>query len=206
LQPLVEGNEQRKSWAAIEGQLATFWDRTWLTRGQWKRTGRKLRFWQGAGLEIMNVGFRLPVVEEYVRPLVLTAESPLVQIPLGLECTKLHFLGQVTMPSGFPMVGSVGEVVASYTLHYGGGRTEEVRLRNGFEVAAANLVHVASRTNPDTAAAQRALVFTKDVVREQYQALLFSLPTQGGKVESVTWRLHGQQFPLMLFALTAEVA
>jgi hypothetical protein len=104
------------------------------------------------------------------------------------------------------MVGSVGEVVANYTLHSGDGRTEEVRLRNGFEVAAANLVHVASRTNPDTAIAQRALVFTKDVVREQYQALLFSLTTQGGKLDRITWKLNGQQFPLMLFALTAEVA
>jgi len=206
LQPLAEGSEQRKAWAALEGQLAAFWDRTWLTRGQWKRTGKKLRFWQGAGLEIMQVGFLAPVVDGYIRPLVLTQEVPSIQIPLGMECTKLHFLGLVTLPSGFPMVGSVGEVVASYTLHYGDGRNEEVRLRNGFEVAAANLVHVASRTNPDTAIAQRALVFTKDVVREQYQALLFSLLTQGGKIESVTWRLNGQQFPLLLFALTAEVA
>jgi beta-glucuronidase len=206
LQPLAEGAEQRKAWAALEGQLATFWDQAWLTRDQWKRTGHKLRLWQGAGLEIMQVGFRAPVVDEYVRPLVLTPEVPAIDIPLGLECANLHFLGQVTLPSGFPMVGSVGEVVASYTMHYGDGRTEEVRLRNGFEVAAANLVHVASRTNPDTVAAQRALVFTKDAVREQYQVLLLSLPTRGVKVDSITWRLSGGQLPLMLFALTAEVA
>ena len=206
LQPLAEGSEQRKAWAALEGQLPTFWDRTWLTRGQWKRTGERLLLWQGASVEIMGVEFRTPVVEQYVRPLVLTPDVSTIDIPLGLECSQLHFLGQVTLPSGFPMVGSVGEVVASYTMHYGDGRTEEVRLRNGFEVAAANLVYLASRTNPDTAAAQRALVFTKDVVREQYQVLLLSLPTQGGKVDSITWRLNGQQFPLMLFALTAEVA
>jgi hypothetical protein len=205
LQPLAEGSDQQKAWTALESQLATFWDQTWLTRGQWKRTGKKLRFWQGAGLEIMQVGFLVPVVDKYVRPLVLTPEVPSIQLLLGLECTKLHFLGQVTIPSGFPMVGSVGEVVASYTLHYGDGRTEEVPLRNGYEVAAANLIHVASRTNAETAAAQRALVFTKDVIREQYQVLLFSLPAHGHKVERITWGLNGQQFPLMLFALTAEV-
>jgi len=206
LQALAEGTVERKAWIELENQLAKFWDRTWLTRGQWKRTGERLLFWQGAGLEIMGVSFRAPVVDEYVRPLVLTPKVSQIDIPLDLECTRLHFLGQVTLPSGFPMVGSAGEVVASYTIHYSGGRTEEVRLRNGFEVAAANLVHAASRTNPDTAAAQRALVFVKDVVREQYQVLLFSVPTQGGKVDSVTWTLNGQQFPLMLFALTAETA
>ena len=122
LQPLAEESDQQKAWTALESQLATFWDRTWLTRGQWKRTGKKLRFWQGARLEIMQVGFLVPVVDEYVRPLVLSPEVPSIQIPLGLECTRLHFLGQVTIPSGFPMVGSVGEVVARYILHYGDGR------------------------------------------------------------------------------------
>ena len=96
--------------------------------------------------------------------------------------------------------------MASHTIHYSGGRTEEVQLRNGYELAGANLVHVASRVNADAAAAQRALLFIKDFVREHYQILLFSVPTPGGRVDSVTWKLRGQQPPLTLFAMTAEVA
>jgi hypothetical protein len=204
LQPLAEGAEQQKAWAALGSQLSKFWDQSWLTRGQWKRIGEKFLLWQGASVEIMGVGFRTPVVEGYARPLVLTPEVSTIDIPLGLRCTRLHFLGQVTSPTGFPGVGSLGEVVASYTIQYSGGQTEEVKLRNGYEVAATNLVHVASRINADTASAQRALVFIKDVAREHYQVLLFSAQTRGDKVDRIVWKLNGHQFPLMLFAVTAE--
>jgi hypothetical protein len=96
--------------------------------------------------------------------------------------------------------------MASYGIRYAGGRVQEVPLRNGFEVAVANMVDEATRINPDTTVAQRALVFMKDMVREHYQVLLFSLPVQGGKIESIVWKLNGDQLPLALFAIVAERA
>ena len=46
----------------------------------------------------------------------------------------------------------------------------------------------------------------KDMAREHYQVLLFSLPVHEGKIESIVWKLNGDQFPLALFAITAERA
>ncbi len=51
---------------------------------------------------------------------------------------------------------------------------------------------------------QRALVFMKDMVREHYQVLLFSLLVQGCNIESIVWKLNGDQLPLALFAITPE--
>jgi hypothetical protein len=205
LQALADTDRARKLWAQLENRIAKFWDQGgWLTRGQWKRTGEKFRLWQGAEFEISGVVFRVPVVGGYARPLIITTDAPEVTIPVGLDCARLHFLGQVTFPTGFPVTGKAGDVVASYVVRYAGGRVQEVPLRNGFEVAVANMVDGATRTNPDTSVAQRALVFMKDIAREHYQVLLFSLPVHEGKIESIVWKLSGDQFPLALFAITAE--
>ena len=205
LQALAEADQGKKAWTQLESLLPKFWDQAWLTHGQWKRTGEKFLLWQGAEVEISGVVFRVPVAGGYARPLVITTEAPEVTIPVGLDCTRLHFLGQVTLPTGFPATGKAGDTVASYTVRYSGGRVQEVPLRNGFEIAVANMVDGATRINPDTSVAQRALVFVKDFAREHYQALLFSLPAHEGKVESIVWKLGDNQFPLALFAITAEL-
>jgi hypothetical protein len=55
-------------------------------------------------------------------------------------------------------------------------------------------------------AAPRALLFNKDVVRERYQVLLFSLPLRGGAIRNLEIRLNRGEQPLLLFAINAEVA
>ena len=135
---------------------------------------------------------------------VVTPEVPEIDIPVGAECVRLHFLGQVSLPGGFPISGQMGETVASYTIRYANGKVKEVPLRNGIEVAQSNMVFEATRVDPTATAAQRALVFVKDWTREHYQALLFSVPVDGGKVASISCKLSGQQSPLLLFAITAE--
>jgi hypothetical protein len=42
------------------------------------------------------------------------------------------------------------------------------------------------------------------VVREQYQLLLWSVPTQKEKLVSVRCKLNTQQAPLAIFAVTTE--
>jgi hypothetical protein len=200
LQALAEADQAKKAWTQLESLFPKFWDQSLLARGQWKRTGEKFLLWQGGEVEIRGAVFRVPVVGGYARPLIITRDAPEV------DCARLHFLGQVTFPTGFPVTGKAGDRVASYGIRYAGGRVQEIPLRNGFEVAVANMVDEATRINPDTTVAQRALVFMKDMVREHYQVLLFSLPVQGGKMESIVWKLNGDQLPLALFAIVAERA
>jgi len=206
LQSLAEGAARQQAWAELENRMAKYWAESGYSRNQWKRTGEKLRLWQGSQIEMNGVPFRSPLVDGFVRPLALTPESPLIKIPLAMNCTRLHFLGQVTLPDGFPPAGKPGETLGSYTLHYAGGRVREIPLRCGFEVARANLVYGGTRIDPAATSAQRALCFVKDWAREHYQVLLFSAPVESGIVESITARLIGQQTPLLLFAITAEHA
>jgi hypothetical protein len=72
------------------------------------------------------------------------------------------------------------------------------------EVAQSNRIHVATRIDALASGAQRALEYVKDVVREQYQVLLWSVPVERGKVESLRCKLEAGQPPLAIFAITAE--
>jgi hypothetical protein len=129
-----------------------------------------------------------------------------VEIPFGLEGVRVHILGQVTLPAGFPVVGAEGEAVAGYTLRYASGKSREVPLRNGYEVAQSNLITVATRIDPQASEAQRALLFAKDLAREHYQVLLYSLPLEGGKLASLHCQLSNQPSVLAIFAITVELA
>lgn len=201
LQRLVEGTDGERAWSSFKVRMSDFWDQT--ARGHWKKTAEDFLLWRGSGLDIAGVSFRLPVVNERVRPLVLTPECPEIAIPANRACDKLHILGQVTLPRGFPGNGMDGEKVAAYTLEYSGGRTREIPLRNGYEVAQANLVEGAGRIDPQTTEAQRALLFVKDLAREHYQILLYSVAVEAGNLARIRCRLTGPQ-PMVLFAMTAE--
>jgi beta-glucuronidase len=204
LQPLAESAQGAKAWAGFENRMAEFWAKSSMAGDQWKRTGGKFLWWEGAEVTIADVLFRVPLLNNYARPLVVIPEMPELTIPVQQECRRLHVLGQVTFPDGFPGVGKDGEAVGSYTLRYASGKTQELPLRNGYEVVQSNLVHEATRIDPEATEAQRALVFAKDIAREQYQVLLLSIPVEGGKLASLHCKLNGQQPVLAIFALTAE--
>jgi hypothetical protein len=203
LQPLVEGSDGDRAWSSFKARMASYWEQT--ARTQWKKTGEDFLLWRGSELDVAGVSFRLALVNERVRPIVLTPERPEVAIPINRACDKLHILGQVTLPGGFPSNSIDGEKVAAYTLEYPAGQTREIPLRNGDEVAQANLVQDAGRIDPQTTEAQRALVFVKDLAREHYQILLYSVAAEGGSLARIRCRLAGQQ-PLVLFAVTVEAS
>ncbi len=204
LQKVVELPDSKKSWAALEAAMRDFWPTTQMAGNQWDRTGKKFVLWQGSRLDIAGIPFRLAVVDNYVRPLVLTTEIPEVTIPIGYDCSQLHILGQVMLPVGFPTVGRRGEQAATYTIHLAGGKTQKIPVRHGIEVAQANLVLDATRIDPIATSAQRAIEYQKDVVREQYQVLLWSLQLGRGHVESLHCKLEGLQPALAIFAITTE--
>jgi len=122
-----------------------------------------------------------------------------------VECTRLHFLGQISLPTGFPLEGEDGDVVATYTVRYAGGKDQQVAVQNGREVARGNLIHLATRIEPVATEAPPALLFVKEWKREQYQVLLLSVPTEGRKITSLNLKLNGEQQPLVIFAITAEL-
>jgi hypothetical protein len=204
LQALVERPEGARAWADFEDRMAKFWSTAPMAGDQWQRTGSKFLLWQGSEVQIAGVTFRAPVVNGYVRPVVVTPGVPEVAIPVGVEGLRLHILGQVTLPVGYPVVGAIGETVAVYTLRYASGQSREVPLRNGYEVAQSNLVAVATRIDPQATEAQRALRFAKDLVREQYQVLLYSLPLADGKLASLHCRLRHPPWSLAILAMTVE--
>jgi len=204
LQALAESQPGKDSWSGLESSLKQAWASSRMAQEQWTRSGGRFRLWSGPNVEIGGVSFRSAVVDGYVRPLVLTAEVPEIIIPIGRQCSKLHFLGQVTFPTGYPLRGQQGEAVAVYSILSAGGASQDIPVRNGFEVAQANCIMDATRIDPIATEAQPALEFKKDVVREQYQFLLWSVPVKPGNVRSVRCRLNGGQPGLAILAITTE--
>jgi len=203
LQALVESAEGIKAWAALEARLAEYWPKAVMAEDQWKRTGGRFTLWQESDLLIAGVPFRIPVVGGYVRPLVLMPDRP-VTIPVDLECERLHILGQVTFTAGYPVLGKRGETIATYHLRYSGGGERQIPVRNGIEVAQANLINAATRIDPIATQAQPALKYVKDIVREHYQVLLWTVPLERGKVETLRCEMQEGAPPLAVFAITAE--
>jgi hypothetical protein len=202
LAPLVTGDRGLGAWTDFESRVAAHWKL--LETPQWERTGKRFALWNQPQLEILGVRFAVPLVKDSVRPVVLTSDFPDIEIPVHKPCSKLHFLGHVSCPGGFPLTGAPGETVATYQIRYQNGQTHDTPLRAGFEVAAANAIHDATRIDPVASSAPRAFWYIKDWAREHYQALLFSLPTEPGIVESVRCHLHPGQPPLLLFAVLTE--
>ena len=203
LQALAEGPFGKQSWTTFESILKKYWSAS-ISDDQWIRTGSRFRLWQAPAVEIAGVSFRSAVVDGYVRPLVLTPETPEVTIPIGRRCSKLHFLGQVTLPQGYPLQGRTGDAVAMYSIVGANGAAQDIPVRNGFEVAQANRIYQATRINPIAIEAQPALEFKKDVVREQYQFLLWSVSIKPGRVQNLRCKLNSGQPSLAILAITTE--
>ena len=61
-----------------------------------------------------------------------------------------------------------------------------------------------ARIDPVATEAQPAIEFTKDVVREQYQFLLWSVPVKSGRIRNVRCKLNPGQPSLAILAITTE--
>jgi hypothetical protein len=203
LQPLVDSSSGRQSWQALEASLQKYWvGSTW--NDQWKRTGSQFGLWQTPETKIAGVSFLSPRADGRIRAVVLTAEVPDTVIPIHLTCVQLHILGQVSFPVGYPLVGQTGETAAVYTLQYASGKIQTLPVRNGIEVAQSNCIAAATRIRPIATAAQPALEYIKDSAREQYQVLLWSIPTLSEELVSMRCQLNAAQPSMAIFAITSE--
>ena len=79
-------------------------------------------------------------------------------------------------------------------------------MRNGIEIAQSNRIFEGTRIAPIATAAQPAVEYIKDIVRERYQLLLWSVPVEPHKLLDLRCKLNGQQPALAIFAITAEQA
>jgi beta-glucuronidase len=194
------------AWKAFEAAMEKYWP-TVRADDQWARTGSKFELWrQSAEDEIRLAGapFRPALVERHVRPLVAGNRFEL-EIPIGQRSTRLHILGGISLPLGYPIVGKAGEVAATYQLVCASGKVTEIPLRWGFEVVEGNMIHDGTRILPVAAEAQAAIEYIKDAAREQYQILLYSTPRiEAGTIAALRCKVADERNWIAIFAITTE--
>jgi beta-glucuronidase len=191
---------------AFEAAMEKYWP-TVRADDQWARTGSKFELWrQSAGDEIRLAGapFRPALAERHVRPLVAGNRFPL-EIPIAQRCTRLHILGGISLPLGYPIIGKAGEVAATCELFFVNGTATEIPLRWGFEVVQGNMIHDGTRILPVAAEAQAAIEYIKDVAREQYQIMLYSTARfEAEAIASLRCKVADERNWIAIFAVTAE--
>ncbi|MCZ2077673.1 MAG: hypothetical protein LC130_22040 [Bryobacterales bacterium] len=179
----IRAPAQGKAWKTLEEQMKQFWASHDFTRRHWDQTGQALWFWSEGRIMLGGVPFDPPAIKGRVRPLVLTTAATLIEIPIERDrIRKLHVLGNVTLPDGYPMRGRPGETLGRYIIEYGDGERKEHPLRLGHELARANMIAVATRVDPVATSTERVAVFTKDRIREAYQVLRLSLAVKPKRV------------------------
>lgn len=206
LSATVHDSEQTAAWRDFERILADYWRKTPYGEDQWSRTGGRFRLWRDSEINLLGVRFRIPVVEGYVRPVVLTPAHPEVTLPVGVRCSGLYVLGHVSCPDGYPALGEAETAAATLRINFQDASAQTISLRHGYEVARGNMIYLCSRLDPVTSNAQRALRFVKDMAREVYQVLLFTAPIQEQLVQSVTYQLQKGAQPLLIFAINVQAA
>ncbi len=118
-----------------------------------------------------------------------------VEVKVGLAATRLHFLGAAGW--GYPL-GKKDEPVIKITVHYAGGATEEIILRNGVEIAD----YVAKIDVPGS----EALDNLDQLLNYGRQVRYFAKPlTKRGVIEKLTIASYNNEVAPTLVAITAEV-
>jgi beta-glucuronidase len=194
------------AWNAFEAAMEKYWP-TVRADDQWARTGSKFELWrQSAEDEVRLAGapFRPALVERHVRPLVAGNRFEL-EIPIAQRSTRLHILGGISLPLGYPIIGKTGEFAATYELFFANGKLTEIPLRWGFEVVEGNMIHDGTRILPVAAEAQAAIEYIKDAAREQYQILLYSTPRfEAETIAALRCKVADVRNWIAIFAITTE--
>jgi hypothetical protein len=201
---VVSAPGQKSAWDDFERILSEYWPKSDYAGDQWKRNGEKFQLWSDTRCELMGASFPLPSVDGRARPIVLTPTHPTISVPVGRRCARLHILGNVTCPDGYPPAGEAGAAAATLIVKYETGSDQKILLRHGYEVARSNLIYQTTRIDPIATRAQRALRYTKDTAREVYQVLLHSIPVHEPAVVSVSYELKPGEQPLFIFAISTE--
>jgi hypothetical protein len=204
LEAIAAAEGQLAAWRTLEKKIAAYWEATGYAQDQWARAGRRFRLWRDPDIEIAGAKFRCPLLQDEVRPLLVTDDGPV--IPIHRVASQLHFLGQVTFPGGYPATSGRGNIIAEYVLEYKDGHKTALPVREGIECAQANCITGATRILPIATSTQPALQFTKDIAREQYQLLLWSVPTDRRELAGVRCMGKDSTNSLAILAISIEEA
>lgn len=189
LQSWVKSHRQLETWAELEEQIQWHLKTYGFTVYHWSETGEKFWLWDKPELSIGNIPFKTPLYAEKTCPLLITPRHRKIEIKADIIADRLHFLGNVTLPEGYPVTDRLGENVAQYVIEYTDGDKQIVPLRWGLEIARSNMIAIASRINPETAYGRRVLVYTKHPLREIYQTRLLSIDIKHKKIERIICQL-----------------
>ncbi len=119
-----------------------------------------------------------------------------VEVKVGRSATRLHFLGAAGW--GYPL-GRKDEPVLKITVHYAGGATEDIVLRNGVEIAD----YVAKIDVPGS----EALDNLDQLLNNGRQVRYFAKSlTKRGVIEKLTIASYNNEVAPTLVAITAEIA
>ncbi len=189
LQAAADDPTQAKAWSEMEKLMERYWGCHTMAQFHWEETGGRFWFWSLPKFSVGGMPFRTAVREGMTHPIALTPGHSKVEIPVGLHADRLHILGNITLPDGYPIIGTFGGRVGRYVIVYEDGRRQEAPLRWGIEIARSNMIANASRINPATSCSQRAIVYEKHNFREIYQTCLLSIDTQGGRIDRLICEL-----------------
>jgi len=204
LQALADSPRQARAWSEMEKLLERYWGSHTMACWQWEETGKKFWLWSLPKFRAGFVPFHTAVRDGLTQPIVLTPGCSKIEIPIGLKADRLHILGSVTLPDGYPIIGKFGERVGRYVIVYKDGRRQETPLRWGIEVARSNMIANATRINPETVCGERVIVYQKDTFREIHQTRLLSLDAQPKLIDRLICELDIAQVPASAPATPTE--
>ena len=174
--------QQTGDWDQLQSQVAAYWKENFSD--YLEKTGGHFWSWDAAQVLIGPVPFETPQMDEHTRPLVVLSGKT-VEIPVHGEADRLHFLGNVTVPDGYPTRGGVGEPMGSYTIVYQDGERQEIPLRWGLEVTRSNLVVSSTRLNPVALLSTPVIDYTKELSYEQYRTSLYTVPVRHKSIDRI---------------------
>ena len=199
LQSAVVG--QSGDWQALQAASVAFWKEN--SGDYLRRFGGDFYTWDAQSLRIGPVPFETPQRDSHTRPLVvLTGKS--VVIPVHAEADRLHFLGNVTVPDGYPTRGDAGGQMGSYTIYYADGSKQDFPLHWGLEVTRANVVTSSTLLNPVALLATPAIKFTRNESYEDYRTFVYTVAVKRKPIDHITITLQALPSGRPLISLPNE--
>jgi len=180
LQPIAE--KQTSDWQSLQSANVDFWKENFGDYLQ--KTSGDFYTWDSPSLRIGPVPFAIPQVDSHTRPIVVMTGKT-VEIPIHAEAGRLHFLGNVTVPDGYPTRGEAGAAMGSYTIVYADGSKQEVPLRWGLEVARSNVLSSSTQLNPVAQLATPVLKYVRNESYEDYRTFLYTVPVKRKTIDRV---------------------
>lgn len=108
-----------------------------------------------------------------------------LEIPVHAEADRVHFLGNVTVPDGYPTRGEAGGKMGSYVIYYADGTKQEIPLRWGLEVTRSNSLSSATRLNPIAILSTPVVEYTRNISYEQYRTFLYTTAVKHKMIDHI---------------------